>query len=138
MFVLSFNTSIIGLYSIIKVSCLIQADHNSIDAEHKPRVAFVSIDIVPATVSQLATYMDFFNPQFIGLTTEPKQLDELFNSLGASYSIIQNDNGGVDMEHSSAIFLISPNKEYIASFPYMLTAKQISDDYQTIIASEHW
>ncbi|MCW8832448.1 MAG: glutathione S-transferase domain-containing protein, partial [Colwellia sp.] len=38
LFVLSFNTSIIGLYSIIKVSCLIIADHTYFNGEQLSRV----------------------------------------------------------------------------------------------------
>lgn len=98
----------------------------------QPKVAFLSIDVLPKNIDKLHEYMAYFNKGFVGLSTTKEQLDVFFQSLGAHYSINETETGGLDIEHSSAIFLISPDKKYVANFPYMLTAEQISQDYLAI------
>lgn len=104
----------------------------NIPLDERPRVAFLSIDIGADEIAKLAAYMQYFNQDFIGLSTTPEQLDNFFQSLGASYRINKNPSGTVDIEHSSAVFLISPEQRYVAIFPYLLTAEQISNDFLTI------
>lgn len=117
---------------------LLKLDHvlNEIPIDERPQVAFLSIDITPENIDKLSAYMNYFNEDFVGLSTTTTQLDDFFQSLGASYSIKESEKGSVDIEHSSSIFLISPNKQYVANFPYMLTAEQISKDYLAITHSE--
>ena len=119
---------------------LMKLDHviSTIPEKNRPKVAFLSIDITPDNITQLNSYMNYFNEDFIGLSTTPEQLDEFFQSLGASYSIDKNASGGLDIEHSSAIYLISPDKKYVANFPYILSAEQISQDYLAIIRSDEY
>ena len=113
---------------------LMKLDHvvNKIPIEQRPTVAFLSIDIRPDKIDKLRAYMNYFNEDFVGLSTTFEQMDEFFRSLGASYTITKNAMDGLDIEHSSAIYLISPDRQYVANFPYMLTAEQISEDYLTI------
>ena len=117
---------------------LLKLDHvlNAIPIDERPQVAFLSIDITPENIDKLSAYMNYFNEDFVGLSTTTAQLDDFFQSLGASYSIKKSAKGSVDIEHSSSIFLISPDKQYVANFPYMLTAEQISQDYLAITHSE--
>jgi cytochrome oxidase Cu insertion factor (SCO1/SenC/PrrC family) len=114
---------------------LLKLDHvlNDIPLDERPQVAFLSIDITAKNIDKLSVYMNYFNEDFIGLSTTTAQLDEFFQSLGASYSIKNSAKGSIDIEHSSSIFLISPDKQYVANFPYMLTADQIRQDYLAIV-----
>jgi cytochrome oxidase Cu insertion factor (SCO1/SenC/PrrC family) len=114
---------------------LLKLDHvlNDIPLDERPQVAFLSIDITAKNIDKLSAYMNYFNEDFIGLSTTTAQLDEFFQSLGASYSIKNSAKGSIDIEHSSSIFLISPDKQYVANFPYMLTADQIRQDYLAIV-----
>jgi protein SCO1/2 len=117
---------------------LLKLDHvlKDIPIDERPKVAFLSIDITPNNIDKLSAYMNYFNEDFIGLSTTTAQLDDFFQHLGASYSIKKSATGSLEIEHSSSIFLISPDKEYVANFPYMLTAGQISQDYLAIIHNE--
>ncbi|PAJ73450.1 hypothetical protein CJF42_15825 [Pseudoalteromonas sp. NBT06-2] len=105
---------------------------SNIPIDERPKIAFLSIDIAPENIEKLNDYMEYFNKDFIGLSTTKAQLGDFFSSLGASYSIKKSESGSLDIEHSSSIFLISPDKNYVANFPYMLTAEQISQDYLAI------
>lgn len=109
---------------------------NGIPVDERPKVAFLSIDITPDSIDKLRAYMNYFNEGFIGLSTTTLQLNEFFQSLGASYSITESVSGSLEMEHSSSIYLISPDKRYVANFPYMLTADQIRQDYLAITLGE--
>jgi protein SCO1/2 len=97
-----------------------------------PQVAFLSIDIKPKEINKLTEYINYFNSDFVGLSTDTPQLDSFFKSIGANYSINKDTEGGLDIQHSTSIYLISPDGDYVANFPYMLSAKEIIDDYELI------
>lgn len=109
---------------------------DALPKESQPRVAFLSIDITPDELNKLSDYMDYFNEEFVGLSTAKRDLDNFFKSLGASYSIQDSVDGRLSIEHSSAIYLISPDKQYVANFPYMLAAEEITQDYLMITAQQ--
>jgi len=109
---------------------------DEIAIEERPKVALLTIDITPDNINKLHDYMGYFNKDFIGLSTSTEQLDEFFQGLGASYSIKKRANGRVDIDHSTSVYLISPDKRYVANFPYMLTAEQMKQDYLAITRNE--
>jgi protein SCO1/2 len=109
---------------------------NTMPINERPNIAFLSIDITPDNISKLSAYMNYFNETFIGLSATATELDIFFKGLGASYSIKKSASGSLDIEHSSSIYLISPDKEYVANFPYMLTSEQIKDDYLAITRNQ--
>lgn len=72
------------------------------------QVLFVSVDPERDTPARLRQYTDVFGPQFIGLTGNTEQLDELTNRYRVSYGYGDKDaNGNYDVSHSSGIFVFN-------------------------------
>ncbi|NGY04296.1 SCO family protein [Solimonas terrae] len=70
------------------------------------QVLFVTVDPARDTSSELAAYVQAFDPSFIGLRGTPKQTAALARRYRVSFTR-QNDepDGGYTMSHSSAIFI---------------------------------
>lgn len=79
---------------------------------------FISIDPERDSVDALKDYMAAFHPKFIGLTGSVEQVD----AVTQAYSIYAQKaevEGASDylMNHSSLVYLMGPNGEFIRYFP---------------------
>ncbi|MDJ0928526.1 MAG: SCO family protein [Gammaproteobacteria bacterium] len=97
-------------------------------------VLFVSVDPERDTPDKLRAYVNGFNPQFIGVTGDSGQLDQLAIALGAPYQITKDD-GLYIVDHSAAVFLINPRGEFQALFSAPHDAAAIAADLQEIIGA---
>jgi protein SCO1/2 len=80
------------------------------DPKPLPQIIFVSVDRQRDTPAQLAQYLKFFDPDFIGLTaTDEAGLQALTRDLGVAYAIRKRPDGGYDVDHSGALFVVSPD-----------------------------
>jgi protein SCO1/2 len=97
----------------------------------------VSVDPERDSPERLKEYIDFFDPEFIGLTdtsTGQTQLGSLARSLGAFYG--KQDNGtnkAYLVDHSAGIYLINPQARVHALFSAPHHADDIVRDLATII-----
>ena len=82
-----------------------------------PEVLFVSVDSNRDTPERIDSYLDSFNPKFVGLTGNPGALQVLLSKLGLTTQIHQHP-GQQDYTviHNSTVFVISPKGELIATF----------------------
>jgi len=73
------------------------------------RYIFVSLDPKRDTSDTLKEYMDFFNPEFIGLTGDKKEIDKLSETLGVIYDF-EGDTSSDEylVNHYAAILVIDP------------------------------
>jgi protein SCO1/2 len=71
-------------------------------------VIFVSVDAARDAPDQLARYLAFFNPDFIGATGKPHQLQPLTDALGIRYQI-SGSQSQPEIAHSVTISLIDPD-----------------------------
>ncbi|MGS0729525.1 SCO family protein [Shewanella sp. 0m-11] len=77
------------------------------------QVIFLSVDPQRDSSSTLENYMRFFNPEFVAITGEHKQLLPVTRSLGFVYAMVgEGDNYQVD--HSASFALVSPKGEKVA------------------------
>lgn len=98
-----------------------------------PQVLFVSVDPERDTPQQLAEYVPYFHPDFIGLTGEPRELMVLTRQLGILYGKspdAEADNYEVD--HSAAIILFDPQGDFRAVFGVPHTPGLIAQDFVAI------
>ncbi len=105
-----------------------------------PQTIFISVDPERDTTEQLAAYVPYFNPDFIGVTGSLQQLQGLTTPLGIAFGQEGNEEGGVESDdyevfHSSRILLIDPEARLKALFSPPHDADQIASDYIKIIAS---
>ena len=105
-----------------------------------PKTIFISVDPERDTMEQLAEYVPYFNPEFIGVRGSIKQLQALTAPLGIAFGQEGNEEGDVESDdyevfHSSRILLIDPEARLKALLSSPHDVNQIASDYIKIIAS---
>jgi protein SCO1 len=75
------------------------------------QVVFVSVDPQRDTPVKLGTYAHYFNPRFIGATSDAKSIKQLTEKLGIYYKREPNpyDQENYLVQHSASILVIAPN-----------------------------
>ena len=83
------------------------------------QIVFVSVDPNRDKANNLADYVNYFNPQFIGTTSTHDSLFPFVQDLGLVYSIVEA--GDIEdpyylVDHSASLVLINPKGEHQATF----------------------
>jgi protein SCO1/2 len=84
--------------------------------EERPQVILVSVDPQRDTPEQLASYVKFFSPSFIGVTASQESINKFTRSMGVPVAIRQIGEGRYTVDHSAAVFVIDPAGELRALF----------------------
>ncbi|PTU31101.1 SCO family protein [Stenotrophobium rhamnosiphilum] len=80
-------------------------------------VAFVSVDPERDTPERLASYVHYFNPEFIGVTAKEPELARFAQLLGIAYSKVPSKDGKTyTMDHTAALILVDPQGRIAAYF----------------------
>ena len=101
-------------------------------------VAFVLVTIDPDRDSQarLSEYLNFFDPEFIGLTGDPAALTAAQQAYGVSVERVEYPESATKylMNHSALTYLIDPEGNLLVSYPYGTTAADIEADVRHILS----
>lgn len=100
--------------------------------QQRPQVILVSVDPQRDTPAQLAGYVKFFSPSFIGITATQGVVDEFTRQMGVPVAITKLPDGGYTVDHSASIFLIDPDGALQALFSPPHSPQLIIDDYKRI------
>ncbi|MDM7862047.1 SCO family protein [Alteromonas sp. ASW11-36] len=102
----------------------------------EPQVVFLSVDPKRDTIERLNEYMNFFNPAFIGMTGEHKELFPLVRSMGMMYAMTEStDTPDYLIDHSASIVVINPQAQVVGRFKPQHTPGQLAiSDTDQIIA----
>ena len=97
---------------------------------------FISIDPQRDTVKVLREYVAAFHPRLIGLTGT----EAVVNSVAKKYRVRfkkVSETGGINddytVDHTSSVFLMGPQGEFITRFSHATTSKQMAAKLATII-----
>jgi protein SCO1/2 len=102
----------------------------------RPQVIFISVDARRDTPEQLAKYVPYFDPEFIGATAvDQKSIEALAGKLGVLVSITPSADGGYAVDHSAAIFVVDPQGRLSAILTGPFTAQTLQADFQRIVAA---
>ena len=97
------------------------------------QVIFVSVDPERDTPKNLASYVSFFNKDFIAVTGHAEKLKAFAKQFSAAYIKEASDTpGNYLMSHTSSIFLVNPKAELVASFSPPLSVETITEQYLKI------
>ena len=89
----------------------------NISTDSPIQVVFVSVDPKRDTPERLASYVEYFNPEFVALTGEHKMLFPFARSLGLMYAIAEStDNPNYLVDHSASVVVVDPNGLAIGRF----------------------
>lgn len=99
----------------------------------RPQVVLMSVDPKRDTPEQLASYVKFFSPSFVGVTGTQSTVEAFTRQLGVPVAIHMLDDGNYTVDHSATIFLIDPNAELRAVFSMPHVPADIAADYRRIV-----
>jgi len=99
-----------------------------------PQVIFVSVDAERDTPAQLAKYVPYFDPEFIGLTAaDQPSIAAVAKKLGV-VAIIQPASGGnYTVDHSGEIFVVTPDGRLSAILTGPFTVDALQNDFERIV-----
>ena len=97
------------------------------------QVVFVTIDPQRDNAQRLKKYVNYFNPEFIGLGGNLEQITGLTSQLGIVFQYGEkSQDGNYTVEHSAAIFLTDPAGRVVAVFTAPQLVDSIRDRYKII------
>jgi protein SCO1 len=101
-----------------------------------PQVIFVSVDAKRDTPQQLAQYVPYFDPEFIGVTAaDQPTIEAVAREFGVAVVIEpKNTDGSYAVDHSSVILVLDPSGKLAAILTGPFTAEALQADFQRIVA----
>ena len=101
----------------------------------QPQVVFISVDAQRDTPQQLAKYVPYFDPTFIGVTaSDQPTIEALARKLGVAVALVPSPGGGYTVDHSGAIFVVDPAGKIAAILTGPFTAAALQADFNRIVA----
>ena len=101
-----------------------------------PQVIFVSVDAKRDTPAQMAKYVPYFDPGFIGLTApDQPSIEAVAKKLGVSVIIEPAADGKYTVDHSGAIFVVDPAGKITAILSGPFGVDALQGDFQRIVAA---
>lgn len=113
----------------------LQREWQSRNVAH-PQVVFVSVDVRRDTPAVLAKYVPYFDPSFIGVTaTTQARIEEFARSLGAAVIIGPEHDGTYSVDHTGALFVVSPRGRLAAILTPPYTVAGLRGDLARILSA---
>lgn len=99
------------------------------------RFVFVSVDPERDTLEQIAKYVNYFNPEFIGVTGTQDALTKLTGQFGILYRKVENAQltNNYLIDHSASMILTNPKGRLHAVFSAPHDAALIAKDLRLIV-----
>lgn len=98
------------------------------------QIVFISIDPERDKPENLATYVRYFDSDFIAATGPNAELDKLARSIGFVYAKVPGTTPeSYTMDHSSALILINPQGQVAGYFSPPLNVETLAADFSSII-----
>lgn len=101
-----------------------------------PRVIFISVDAKRDTPAQLARYVPYFDPSFIGLTAaDQPAIEAVAARLGVTVSIAPQTGDDYTVDHTAAIFVLDPDGRLRAILTGPFTVSALEQDFERIVSA---
>ena len=95
----------------------------------KLQVVMVSVDPERDTPEQLATYLELFDPTFIGMTGTVEDIQPVASQFGIFFERqTGSENTGYLVDHTSAVTVIDPEGYVRIIFPYGTKGAEMASD----------
>ena len=105
------------------------------NAPVRPQVIFVSVDAKRDTPAQLAKYVPYFDPEFIGLTAaDQPSIEAVAKKIGVGVIIQPTTDGNYTVDHSGEIFVLDPEGRITAILSGPFTVDALQGDFKRIVA----
>ena len=99
------------------MSFLAEVKENLVDTEaESTRVVMVSVDPARDTVEQLAQYVPYFHPEFLGVTGDFPDILSFARRFNAPFRKVTMEDGDYQIDHSANVVLINPKGDFHGFF----------------------
>jgi protein SCO1/2 len=95
------------------------------------QVVMVSVDPARDTVEQLASYVPYFNPAFIGVTGEFLDIHRFATALNTPFRKVPGEGDNYLVDHSANVVLINPRGDYHGFFKAPLDQAKMKVTYRS-------
>lgn len=99
------------------------------------QVLFVTVDPQRDTPTAVGTYAHAFDPEFIGLTGDPKAIEKMTSAFGVAAFRVDLPGGDYTMDHSAAVFLVDARARIVGIFTPPFDTRRLAQDLQ--VAAPH-
>jgi protein SCO1 len=101
-----------------------------------PRVVLVTVDPGRDTQEALARYVAAFDNEFIGVTADsPAAIEKFTRQMGVAVAIDRPAGGDYRVDHSGALFIISPDGALRAVLTGPMEVKPLAADLLQLVAA---
>lgn len=99
------------------------------------RFVYITVDPERDTPAQLSAHLGVFNEDFIGLTGEPKDLDQIYKTFGVIHEKVQiaESSTGYLMNHTARTNLVDQDGNWRLTFAYNTAPEIIAHDIQLLL-----
>jgi protein SCO1/2 len=102
----------------------------------RPQVVFMSVDAKRDTPEQLAKYVPYSDPEFIGITgIDQPAAEAAAAKLGVGVVLTTQADGTYTVDHSAEIFVLNPAGKLVAILTGPLTVPALEADFKRIVAA---
>jgi protein SCO1/2 len=99
-----------------------------------PQVVFMSVDAKRDTPAQLARYVPYFDPSFVGVTAvDQPAIEAVALKLGVSVIITPSKEGTYTVDHSGDIFVVDPSARLAAVLTGPFTVPALAGDWRRLV-----
>ena len=99
------------------------------------QVLLFSVDPQRDTPVAINTYVHAFDPNFIGVTGDPKVVEQLTASLGIAIARVDLPGGDYTVDHSALVFLVNTRGQVVALWSPPFDTRAMAKDLQ--LAAPH-
>ena len=103
----------------------------------KSNIIFISIDTHRDDPNLIRRYLSNFSNSFIGMTGEESELKKLGDSLGAVFYQRKTNDGKIIIDHSSSLFILSPENELLGVLTQPFSSKDVVEKYEKLREFHH-
>jgi protein SCO1 len=95
------------------------------------QVVMVSVDPARDTVEKLASYVPYFNPDFIGVTGEFLEIHRFATALNTPFRKVMGEGDNYQVDHSANVVLINPKGHYHGFFKAPMNLAKMKLTYRS-------
>ena len=102
------------------------------DAPDTPHVYLISVDPERDTPATLAGYVDYFHPDFTGVTGTPEAIEAVTRQMYVAHAKVPQGDDGYTIDHTSAIYFVNPRGDIVAVSTTPHTPQALAADMRTL------
>lgn len=105
--------------------------------EERDEVQYVFVTVDPSRddPERIGDYLDYFDPDFVGVSGEPADIEAFMKQLNvAAVRREAEDSDSYTFSHTSAVMLIDPEARLLGAFSPPHKASRMAEHFQTLVS----